>query len=107
VIDLHWPRPIRAVTVGCLQSQSSWIFFPTAIDVAVSEDGANFRAVGSVDAGKPKRDEGAGTRDLVVPVEPATARFVKIRVVNAGVCPSWHKGAGGKAWVFVDEIAID
>ncbi|MGA2586453.1 MAG: hypothetical protein ABSF88_05470 [Candidatus Aminicenantales bacterium] len=22
-------------------------------------------------------------------------------------CPPWHKGAGGKAWLFIDEIVID
>jgi len=24
-----------------------------------------------------------------------------------GVCPEWHKGAGGKAWLFVDEIFVE
>jgi hexosaminidase len=47
------------------------------------------------------------TREFVIPCERATARFVKVRAVNISVCPSWHKGAGGKAWVFVDEITVE
>jgi len=31
-------------------------------------------------------------------------RYLKIIAQNIGVCPEWHPGAGGKAWVFVDEI---
>ena len=34
------------------------------------------------------------------------AIFVKVKVSNVGVCPTWHNGAGGKAWVFLDEITI-
>jgi len=26
---------------------------------------------------------------------------------NRGVCPAWHPGAGQKAWLFVDEIAVE
>ena len=35
------------------------------------------------------------------------ARYVKIAAKNLGVCPAWHPGAGGKAWLFMDEIIIN
>jgi hypothetical protein len=35
------------------------------------------------------------------------ARFVKIHAANIGTCPDWHKGTGGKTWLFVDEIIIN
>jgi len=35
------------------------------------------------------------------------ARYVRVRATNVGTCPTWHPGAGGKAWVFADEIVID
>ena len=34
-------------------------------------------------------------------------RYVKVLAKNRGVCPSWHPGAGGKAWIFADEISIE
>ena len=30
-----------------------------------------------------------------------------MKAQNVKVCPKWHKGAGGKAWLFVDEIVIE
>ena len=107
VIDLHSARPVGKVTVGCLKAQGSWIFLPRALEVAVSDNGTDFRTIGKIDVEGPDRDEGVNTREFVIPCERATARFVKVRAVNIGVCPSWHKGAGGKAWVFVDEITVE
>jgi len=34
------------------------------------------------------------------------ARYVRVKAVNMGKCPQWHKGAGNKAWLFADEISI-
>ena len=34
-------------------------------------------------------------------------RYVKIKAQNIGVCPNGHPSAGGKAWLFVDEIIIE
>jgi hypothetical protein len=107
VIDLHSAKPVSKVTVGCLKAQGSWIFLPRALEVAVSDNGTEFRAIGRIDVEGPDRDEGVDTREFVIPCERATARFVRVRAVNIGVCPSWHKGAGGKAWVFVDEITVE
>ena len=106
VIDLQSAKMISGVAVGCLQAQGSWIFLPKAVEVSVSENGTEFRSVGKVDLGDPKHDEEFVTKDFPVSFSPVAVRFVKIRVANVGVCPAWHKGAGGKAWVFVDEIMI-
>ena len=35
------------------------------------------------------------------------ARFVRIWAKNIGLCPAWHPVAGGKAWVFVDEVVVE
>ena len=40
-------------------------------------------------------------------LEDIETRFVRVRARNRGVCPEWHKGAGGKAWIFADEIIIE
>ena len=38
--------------------------------------------------------------------DSALVRFIHIKANNIGVCPPWHPGAGGKAWIFCDEIVI-
>ena len=35
------------------------------------------------------------------------ARYLKIKAKNIEYCPEWHDGAGGEAWLFVDEIIIE
>jgi hexosaminidase len=83
-----------------------WIFAPTEIEVAVSEDGKTFRAVGTVrkDPGKWRDEKGIGrfSRD----VSRVQARFVRVFAKNIGLCPADHPGKGGKAWLFVDEISV-
>ena len=37
----------------------------------------------------------------------ARARYVKIEAKNYGLIPQWHDGAGGKAWIFIDEITVE
>jgi hexosaminidase len=34
-------------------------------------------------------------------------RYITIKAKNVGVCPPDHPGAGGKAWLFVDEITVN
>jgi alpha-L-fucosidase len=106
VIDLHAARPIAKVVVGCLQTQGSWIFFPKAIEVSVSQDSMEFTPVGRIDTGEPKQDAEVKAKDFAISLTSVTGRFVKVKVSNVGICPAWHNGAGGKAWVFLDEITI-
>ena len=35
------------------------------------------------------------------------ARYVRIKAYNFGKIPSWHPGAGGDPWIFIDEIIIE
>ena len=35
------------------------------------------------------------------------AQFIRLKAKNTGVCPPWHDGAGGKAWLFVDEVVVE
>ena len=46
-------------------------------------------------------------KNIEIEFPKTTARYVKIKAQNINVCPEWHKGAGGKAWLFIDEIVIE
>jgi hypothetical protein len=63
--------------------------------------------VGKIDMGGPKEDAEIRINDFSVSFEPVVARHLRVRAVNVGLCPSWHEGAGGKAWILVDEIGIE
>lgn len=33
-------------------------------------------------------------------------RYIKVKAINYGKLPQWHQGAGGDAFIFIDEITI-
>ncbi len=107
VLDFRKVKTVDSITVGCLQAQDAWIFLPRSIEVSVSLDGKQFQSVGKIEMGEVKPEEAPTTNDLMVPCKKTRARFVKVHVTNTGVCPVWHKGAGGKAWLFVDEVSVN
>lgn len=57
--------------------------------------------------GEFKADQQTSIKDFVEPRTQAQGRPAKVHVVNTGLSPPWHRGAGEKAWVFVDEISIN
>jgi hypothetical protein len=48
----------------------------------------------------------ATVKEFTQTIPPITARYVRVRAYNFGKIPSWHPGAGGEPWIFVDEIFI-
>jgi len=103
-IDLGKITPISSVWAGFLQQQGSWIFMPVRVDFSISADGQHFTRVASVKNRLDERYEGTMIRDFSAKTGKRKARYIRIRAVNRGVCPSWHAGAGEKAWIFVDEV---
>ncbi|MCB0683535.1 MAG: hypothetical protein KDC32_21915, partial [Saprospiraceae bacterium] len=71
-----------------------------------SDDGQEFRELGVVENEISPRQHGAVIRDFQLPVN-TTARYLRVKAENRGLCPDFHKGAGGKAWIFVDEIVLE
>ncbi|MBI3112726.1 MAG: glycoside hydrolase family 92 protein [Ignavibacteriales bacterium] len=107
VIDLGEKKQIANVSLGCLQDNNSWIFFPVEVEFALSEDGKDFHHAAVVKNPVPPQEAGAMVKEFSRNYEGATARFVRVRGKNVGTCPPWHKGAGGKAWLFADEISVE
>lgn len=48
-----------------------------------------------------------GINDFNCAPQNTRARYLKIRAKNIGICPEWHGGSGGKAWLFVDEVMVE
>ena len=106
-IDLGQCREIDHVRLTCLQDLSVWIFPPRKIQITFSEDGERFDSAWEMDV--PPAVEGSDRQifEYGHSFERTRARYVRVKVENTGICPDWHRGAGGKAWIFIDEIAVD
>lgn len=106
VIDLGSVKPITSVSLGCLRDIDSWIFFPTSVEVSFSDDGKTFRQAVRTSNDVSPRDERIMTKEFAHQLDRVAARFVRVRAKSMVICPDWHKGAGSKAWLFVDEISV-
>jgi len=104
VIDLREVKSVSRVGAGCLEEQRAWIFYPTEIEVFVSDDGKDYKRFGS-QSFKVERSDGAHIMDMEVKGN-AKARYVKIVIKNYGKLPEWHLSAGQQAWLFVDEVWV-
>jgi hypothetical protein len=108
LITLDEQQQISKVVVSCLQDTKSWIFHPKAMTIEISTDGVNYKKAGTIQNTKVSdRLEGAASHRFTIDFPPVTAKYIRIRVENYGVCPDWHLGAGGATWLFLDEIQVD
>lgn len=107
VIDLVSPRKIGRVSLGFLRAQKVWVFFPELVEFSVSDDGITFGKPVEVRNGADTREESAAVKRFGTDLGGARARYLRVRAKNIGTCPAWHRGAGGKAWIFADEVTID
>ncbi len=106
IIDLQENTNVDSISVGFLQSIGSWIFLPSYVEYSFSKDGKNFT--------NPIRVENKIVQDYPADIinrfeyKPNIneTRYVRIFAKNLEICPAWHYAAGGKAWIFVDEIIV-
>lgn len=106
IIDLEKAIEIEEISCGFLLNQKSWIFVPEHINISISEDGKNYTSVKTFNNDATVNSKSQRVVRYDAKLEATSIRFVKIEAKSIGECPSWHSGAGSKAWLFVDEIAI-
>jgi len=106
-VDLGAVVAIREIDVGTLQAMRSWILLPRRVAMWLSDDGASWRAVADLAHDIPQQREDTLVHRFRQALPAGSrARYVRVRAENAGPLPAWHPGVGGKAWIFVDEIAV-
>jgi len=72
----------------------------------ISEDGIEFKEMGRLKTDIDPLQDGS----LIEAFEVESiqyGRYIRVFADNRGFCPAEHKGAGGKSWIFVDEIEIE
>ncbi len=106
-VDLGRPLPVRRVACGFLDRPSSWIFPPRAVEIALSPDGRDWRVVHQAPGPVANDYTVLRRHEIEVRCAPQSARYVRLRAQNVGACPPDHTGAGGKTWVFADEIVVE
>ncbi len=107
VIDLGKQQKINRVRANFLQDENSWIFFPTKLQVEISEDGKTFVPAGENVCDIPASETGFLQKELSCELGGKKARYLRVVGVSLGQCPATHKGAGYPCWVFADEVMVE
>ena len=98
---------LDTVTVTFLQNVQSWILFPEWVSCVVSEDGNSFSEEQKMENRIDWQKTGTWIQPFSFAIHRKNIRFIRIHAKNTGTLPSWHKSAGGKAWIFTDEILLN
>jgi hypothetical protein len=114
IIELEHPKAIKAreieVDVSLLKDIKSWIALPEAIEVTCVFANAAVQTQ-HIDLGDVARSESPSAvfRKTVGFTGPKGAKLksVRVKLANPGILPSWHPGAGGETFVFVDELTVN
>ncbi len=104
-VDLGSVLNLKTIALSCLQDQNSWIFMPTKVQYEVSTDGKKFKALETYVNKIDKKEDGSILQNCEIKAN-TNARYIRVKASNAGPVPDWHKGAGGKSWLFADEILV-
>ena len=105
-LDMTEEKMISSIEVGGLQAAGSWVFLPEKVEIFLSSDGNTFHSAAVIKNPVDPRTYEPVVHAFKAEFEGITARYIRIHAKNIGDCPPWHSGAGGKAWLFCDEIII-
>jgi predicted alpha-1,2-mannosidase len=107
VLDLKVNKSISAYSMNFLQDMRSWILYPKAVQLWTSKDGKNFTLMDEYILEFDPKEEKVTTKNIERKLKKAAnVRYVKLVAKNFGELPDWHLGAGGDAFIFVDEVDV-
>lgn len=106
IVNLGIDMPVKSVTIRFLQDAGAWVFLPEYVSIHISEDGENYTEICQIEHNIKQRTDEKIIHDFDCKLDSDKTGYIRITAKNIGTCPDWHPGAGGKAWLFADEIII-
>ena len=106
VIDMGEEQEISTISANFLQDSRSWILFPNKVAFSYSLNNKDFIPLAEIKNTINANDYTNQIKSFSKEIKSTKARFIKVNAQNYGKLPAWHQGAGGSAFVFIDEITI-
>ncbi|SMD45287.1 Uncharacterized membrane protein [Aquiflexum balticum DSM 16537] len=106
-MDFKSPQSIQNIAFSTLAAEGSYIFPPSKVEVWIKTQNTDWKLV---DTQKPEQPTGNRDRMLQMyesKINQSDVTAVKAKLTPVNPLPKWHPGAGGKGWVFIDEILIN
>ena len=108
VIDLGSVIPIRQLGLTCMQQVFHGMYLPTEVEFSVSSDLITFVPAGTALTDVLPKVAGPFSKALLTTAPEGTrGRYLKVHARNLATIPAGLEGAGGKAWLMIDEILVN
>ena len=108
VIDLGAEKDIQQISLGCLQAYKDWIFLPSKVEFAISENGIDYTTTGMVINDISPSTTSSTIKDFTLKLSSKIkARYVKVTAYPLAACPVGHPGEGKPTWIFADELMVE
>jgi len=104
-LDLGAPTFAHEAILRSLSEQRSWILHPKSIACNVSTDGSTYTDAGRIVVEDDPKNEPLLKTFAFQWTQP-NVRYIRLHVESPGPLPAWHAGAGGKCWIFLDELVV-
>ncbi|WP_294272947.1 GH92 family glycosyl hydrolase [uncultured Chryseobacterium sp.] len=106
VIDFKSPQDMNQLSSTYLQDSRAWILMPKRVEYYASMNGKDYILLSTVNNTVDPKDETVQVKDFSADILPTQARYLKVKAYYYGKLPEWHQGAGGEAYIFIDEISV-
>jgi len=107
IIDLGSEIAVTLISSRFMANVGSWIFLPEKVEYSSSADGESFIPLHAIVTNLKPEEQESRTEEYFASFPAVTTRYIRVVARGLGTCPPWHAGAGGKAWLFCDEIIIE
>ncbi|MEG1864876.1 MAG: family 20 glycosylhydrolase [Alistipes sp.] len=105
-LDMQGAGSYSSVDVETLVEKGEWVFPPSAIEVATSDDGQQFTTVATQQLPEERPDSADGVKNFEVSFPATQARYLRVVARTVNPIPTWHGAKGEPAHLFVGEIAV-
>ncbi|GGF40911.1 chitobiase/beta-hexosaminidase C-terminal domain-containing protein [Echinicola rosea] len=99
---------VNQLAVSLLYQEGAYIFPPAKVIVSAVREGKNsWETVYTETPSIPSKLDKSRMDQKIFPMPAGNYQKIRLQLIPLNKLPPWHRGAGDKAWVFVDEVVLD
>lgn len=106
-IDLGKDEEISSIGSSFFQNTGKWIFMPERVTFEILDENKKSLAKTVLKPDATQEVKGTIIEFMKADFGGISGRYIQVHAKNIKTIPKWHEGAGGKAWIFVDEVVIN
>ena len=108
VVGFNQAKPLKSAVLNAFVDIGAYIFPIKSMVVEGSNDGKNFKSIAETKFPDATQSDLRMAQAFSCNFPTGTSyKYYKFTVANLKKLPSWHRGKGEPAWIFVDEIFLN